>query len=205
MKRFLKTALAAAALMAGAASANAGAVSFNGNLAGDNSVALFSFTIAADSDVSLRTWSYAGGLNAAGNAIGAGGFDAVLALYFGAGDSALLIGGNDDGSGVAVDPLTTWALDSLLDLPSLLAGTYTVALTSAANFANGPTLGDGFLGAGDAGFGGRSSAWALDISGVDSATALPEPSSLALALLGLVGAAGAGGARRTSRQPASAV
>jgi hypothetical protein len=196
MKRFLKTALAAAVWVVGSASASASAVSFTGNLGGDNDVQLFSFTIASVSDVTLRTWSYAGGVNAAGALIGNGGFDPVLALFFGSGDGAILINQYDDGFGVSVDAGSGNAFDSLADLSSLLAGTYTVALTQVANFANGPTLGDGFLGAGNPGFGGRTGAWALDIVGVDTAAAVPEPATLALTLLAL-GAAGA--AARRSR------
>lgn len=189
MKRFLSAALAAIVLAMGSASAQAANVSFTGSLDGDNAVQLFTFTLASDSSVSLRTWSYAGGTNAAGSVIGAGGFDTVLALFSGLGDAAVLIGGNDDGIGVAVDPSTGFALDSLLDLSPLLAGTYTLALTQFANFAIGPTLGDGFLGSGTPGFGGRSGAWALDILGIDSAAVVPVPTTLALALLGLAAAA----------------
>ncbi len=189
MKRFFKAALAAAVLAAGSAAVQAAHVSFVGNLAGDNDVQLFSFTLAADADVVLRTWSYGGGSNAAGNLIGAGGFDTIVSLFYGSGGSALLIGANDDGSAVAVDPGTGLAADSLLEISSLLAGNYTVALTQVANFANGPTLSDGFLGSGNPGFGGRSSAWALDMLGVTSASAVPEPGTLVLTLLALAAAA----------------
>ncbi len=192
MKQFRNAALAAAVLAMASVSAQAANVSFIGNLAGDNAVQLFTFTLASDSSVLLRTWSYAGGTNAAGGLIGAGGFDTVLALFSGLGDAAVLIGGNDDGLGVAADPMSGLALDSLLDLSPLLAGTYTLALTQVANFANGPTLGDGFLGFGTPGFGGRTSAWAVDILGVDSAAVVPEPTTLALAMLALVAAAGCG-------------
>lgn len=195
MKHFLHTALTAAVLATACASAQAANVSFSGNLAGDNAVQLFTFTLAANSNVAVRTWSYAGGTNAAGTLIGAGGFDTVVSLFSGLGNAALLIGANDDGIGVAIDPTTGDAFDSLLDLSPLLAGTYTLALTQVANFANGPTLGDGFLGFGSAGFGGRSSAWALDIVGVSSAAVIPEPATLALAMLGLAAAASVGRAR----------
>jgi hypothetical protein len=186
MQRTLKAAIAAAVLAAASASAPAANVSFTGTLAGDNDVMLFSFTLAADANVTLRTLSYAGGVNAAGSPIADGGFDPVIALFAGSGNSALLIDGDDDGGP---------DLDALLQLSPLLAGTYTVALSQVANFANGPTLGDGFLGLGDPGFGGRSSAWALDILGVDTANAIPEPATLALALFGLVAAAGLGRSR----------
>lgn len=183
MKRFLKAALAAAVLAAG--SASAANVSFTGSLAGDNDVQLFTFELAASADVTVRTWSYAGGTNAAGSLIGAGGFDPFVSLFFGTGDTAILIDGNDDGVGVAVDAGTGFALDSLLQEFSLGAGSYTVALTQVANFANGPTLADGFLGSGNVGFGGRSAGWALDILGADVAQRIPEPATLALVLFAL--------------------
>lgn len=173
MKRTLKTTFAAIVLAVSGASALAANVSFTGNLAGDNDVQLFTFTLATDSNVTLRTLSYAGGVNAAGSVIGAGGFDPVLALFAGTGAGAILFDGDDDGGP---------DLDALLLTP-LLAGTYTVALSQVANFANGPTLGDGFLGLGNLDFGGLSSAWALDILAVD---AVPEPSALALSLLALI-------------------
>lgn len=184
MNRFLNTALAAAVLAAGSASALAANVSFTGNLAGVDDVQYFTFELAASSDVVLRTWSYAGGMNAAGSSITGGGFDTLVSLFSGVGAGAILIGANDDGIGVATDPGTGQAHDALLESFGLTAGSYTVALTQFANFANGPTLGDGFLGGGNAGFDGRSKAWALDIMGVDSAAA-PLPGTLALALLGL--------------------
>lgn len=185
MKRFLRAAIAAAFLATSSASALAANISFSGNLAGDNDVALFSFTLAAPSDVALRTWSYAGGANAAGNLIAAGGFDPIVSLFSGSGSPALLIGANDDGIGVAVDPSTGNAFDSLLETFLLPAGLYTVALSEFDNFANGPTFGDGFLGAGNLNFDGRTSAWALDILGVDSANVVPLPGTVALFMLGL--------------------
>ena len=188
MQRFLKATAMAVVLAAAGASAQATNVSFTGTLAGDNDVKLFSFTLAADADVTLRTWSYAGGTNAAGGAIGAGGFDPLVSLFFGSGDTAILFDANDDGTGVATDPASGNAYDSLLER-MLLAGTYTVALSQFDNFANGGTLGDGFIGySGAPGFDGRSNAWALDILSVDAAAVVAEPPTLALALaaLGLV-------------------
>jgi hypothetical protein len=187
MKRFFRAAIAAAILATSSVSALAANFSFSGNLAGDNDVQLFSFTLAAPSDVTLRTWSYAGGTNAAGDLIAAGGFDPIVSLFDGAGSPAILIDANDDGFGVPVDPGTGNAYDSLLERFMLLAGTYTVALSQSNNFANGPTLGDGFLGAGNSNFDGRTSAWALDILGADSA-GLPLPGTLALTMLGLAAA-----------------
>jgi len=187
MKRFLLAAIAAAILATSSVSALAATLSFTGNLAGENDVELFNLTLASTSDVTLRTWSYAGGTNAAGNLIPRGGFDPVVWLFFGAGSTALLINANDDGIGVPVDPFTGLALDALLESFALPAGLYTVALTEVANFALGPTLGDGFLGGGIPDFDGRTSAWALDILGADSVSVVPLPGTLALLGLGLIG------------------
>ncbi|WP_284620180.1 DVUA0089 family protein [Aquabacterium humicola] len=196
MKRTLKTVLAAATVAASSVSAWAANVSFTGALAGDNDVQYFSFTLAATADVTLRTWSYAGGVNAAGDAIAAGGFDPVISLFLGSGGGAVLLTSDDDGIGVATDPATGAARDALLALTGLPGGIYTVALSQFANFATGPSLGDGFLGAGNTGFDGRSAAWALDILGVDAASSVPEPRSLALALLALAAAAAGAAAGR---------
>lgn len=185
MKRFMTVAVAAAVLTLASVPARAANVSFTGSFSGVNDVQLFTFTLAANSNVTLRTWSYAGGVNAAGNTIARGGFDPVLALFAGLGPGAILIGGNDDGLGVATDPTTGLALDSFATFMPLLAGTYTLALSEVANFANGPTLGDGFLGFGNPGFDGRSSRFAVDLLGVTGATLIPVPSTLALSLLGL--------------------
>lgn len=199
IRRALKSALAALSLTCACVAVPAANLSFTGALGGDNDVQLFSFTLAADGDIALRTWSYAGGTNAAGAAIPAGGFDTVVSLFTGSGASALLIGANDDGVGVATDPATGFARDALLEVFALAAGEYTVALTQFANFANGPTLGDGFLGAGDPAFNGRSSAWALDILGVDAAHVIAEPAALVLAMFALGAAAAATARRRTAR------
>jgi hypothetical protein len=196
MKRFLKAAIAAAVLATSSVPALAGIFSFTGNLEGDNDVELFSLTLASPSKLTLRTFSYAGGTNAAGNLITAGGFDPIVALFFGAGAPAILLDQNDNGIGVPVDLNTGNAFDALLDpFFDLPAGLYTVALTEFANFANGPTLGDGFLGGGIPDFDGRTSAWALDILGADSASVVPLPGTLALLMAGL---AAAGLTRRRS-------
>jgi hypothetical protein len=168
--------------------ANATSTSFTGNLANDDDVQLFNFTTNSLSDVTLRTWSYAGGTNANGDLISAGGFDPILALFDSLGN---LIDQNDDGVGVANDPITGSGFDTLLT-SSLAAGDYTVAVMQYSNFAFGPTLADGFEGSGVSGFDGRTSFWAFDISGVDTATvsSVPVPAAVWLfgsGLFGLIG------------------
>jgi hypothetical protein len=113
--------------------------SFSGNLTSINDVQLFTFTVGANSNVVLRTWSYAGGVNAAGQSIAEGGFDPILALFQGTGGSAVLIGQNDDGgASVPGDSVTGAHYDTYLAISNLTPGTYTVSVEDYANFANGP-------------------------------------------------------------------
>ncbi|MCK6370905.1 MAG: DVUA0089 family protein [Gammaproteobacteria bacterium] len=127
-----------------AAPGHAATISATGNLAQDDSVATFTFTLSAADNVTLRTFSYAGGTNGAGTAISAGGFDPTLALFDDAGN---LLMSQDDAtpecSGVDSDPVTSECFDVLLTT-SLAAGSYLVAITQFDNHALGPTWADGF-------------------------------------------------------------
>jgi len=189
--------------------------SFAGTFTQDDQLELFQFT-APSTSVTLQTWGYAGGTNAASSVIPAGGFDPVLSLFNATGGltaSSPLIATNDDGTGVAVDPLTGNAFDSLLVLTTLIAGdTYVLVLSQSDNLAFGPTYGDGFsqtgngnFTAGEFGCGGtapfcdssaaqRNGNWAVDIVGVGAASDTtngnaPEPGSLLLFAAGLSGLA----------------
>ena len=174
-------------------SVNAADFSFTGNFEHDDEVQEFNFTVTAPmSDVTLRTWSYAGGTNAAGVEVARGGFDPIVALFDGSGN---LIGQNDD-SGLVLDSISGSAYDSLLT-NTLSAGNYTATVTQFASFANGSLLTDGFSGTFHTNFGDRDSHWALDILNVNTASLgasyisevspppIPEPESYALLLAGL--------------------
>ena len=178
--------------------------SFEGTLTRDDEVQLFTFSVGSTSNVTLRTWSYAGGVNAAGTTIASGGFDPILALFNGSG---VLINENDDGAGVPVDAVTGSPFDTLLR-STLSAGTYTVSVMQYDNFANGPNLSDGFLSSGsptftsafgcsngrlcDVSAANRTAAWAFDILGVDSASTptppppsgVPEPATVSMMVAG---------------------
>jgi hypothetical protein len=209
--RLGKLLFASCVLALSSAASYADDFSFTGNFNSVNDVQLFTFTVGANSNVVLRTWSYAGGVNAQGQTIAAGGFDPILALFQGTGSSAVYINQNDDDETgtVPVDPITGAAYDTYLEVNDLAPGIYTVSVMDYANFANGPTLGDGFSGGAltdssctvtpgtycDATGHPRDSHWAFDILGVESATTpgeppvspVPEPSTIALLGSGLAG------------------
>lgn len=184
--------------------------SFTGNFSGDADVQLFNFSIGAVSDVTLISYSYAGGTMADGTVISAGGFDPILALWDGSGD---LIQEYDDGPGsVPTDPATGMNWDSNLLLTNLAVGNYTASIAQYENFTAGSNLSNGFTES-DPFFTGlygcsngqfcdvsnvfdgnnRSNFWAFDVLGVDSAEApppvpvVPLPASLPLILSGLFG------------------
>ena len=123
---------AAFALLAALSSASAAdfSLSFTGTFSDDEDIQLFNFTLGSTSDVTIRTLGYHGGTNAQGAIISAGGFDPVLSLFD---SSQTLIGFGDDINFPIV-------LDALITIPSLTAGTYTVALSQ---FARIPTVGIG--------------------------------------------------------------
>jgi hypothetical protein len=195
-------------------SSQAADFSFTGNFAADDDVQLFEFTVGAPSVVTLQSFSYAGGTNAAGVDIFAGGFDPILAVF----DSDdLFIADNDDGESpdVGVDPVTGETFDTYLEV-ALSAGDHTVAVSQFDNFFDGDfgdPLSSGFVRQGETDFTGqeygpgsgmfydvtgdqRTSFWAFDILNVEEATlpngpAVPEPATILLIGSGLVGLAAA--------------
>ena len=156
--------------------------SYLGNFASDDDKRIFYFTLAQPGPVTLRTWSYAGGVNAAGTAIAAGGFDPTLSLFDSQGN---FIVHNRDGGCPAVprDPASSFCWDAFLNL-TLPAGSYAVVLTQSENLPNGPTFADAFVYSGEGNFttppnaappgfldlysSKRTSAFAFDIAGAAS-------------------------------------
>jgi hypothetical protein len=186
--------------------AHADNFSFTGNFTQDDNVQTFNFSVGAPSSVTLRTWSYAGGVNAAGQVIARGGFDPILALFTSTG---ALINQNDDGgcSLVAQDAVSGQCWDTFLTA-NLAAGNYTVSVMQYNNFAIGPNISNGFIRDGQGNFTGpltghpggsfwdvantqRDNHWAFDILNVQQATQTPapEPSTPLLLLSGLAGVA----------------
>ncbi len=202
-------AFALAALL-GCSAAQAADFSFTGTFRQDDDVQLFNFNVgAASPNVVLRTWSYAGGVNAAGATIARGGFDPILALFD---SSGALINQNDDGGSNVATDLSGARYDTYLAIGSLTAGQYTAAVMQFNNFAVGPNLSNGFTRTGQGNFTGsaafnaacanvssfcdvsgnldfnaRTNAWAFDILGVESAVVatVPVPAALPLMAAGL--------------------
>jgi hypothetical protein len=199
----LKTIAFLLALYASVTPASATNISYTGQFAHDNDVQLINFTVGALSTVTLRTYSYAGGVNAAGQAIARGGFDPIMALFDSAGQ---LIDQQDDSvcGKVAADAVTHQCWD-INFTRQLVAGNYTASIQQYNNYSVSENLADGFYyqGAQYQNFRNgfvdemdvrRNGLWAFDILNVNPAppaapAAVPEPASLSLmgaALAGMV-------------------
>jgi hypothetical protein len=201
MKKLTLTAV----LCALAGSLPAADFSFAGMFTADNNVQPFEFTVGSTSTITLRSWSYAGGTNAAGDLIARGGFDPILALFSGTGSAAVFVNQNDDGGCglVAADSGTGECWDTFFSA-TVGPGTYTATVMQYDNFANGPTLGAGFLHDGNGNFtasfgcsqgffcdvsdvdpfNNRDSHWAFDILNVESAVVVGSPEPATMLLLG---------------------
>ena len=153
-------------------------------LSDPNQVFTSTLTVIAPSYISVQTWSYGGGTSATGPVIPDGGFDPIVSLFSGTGPAATLLTFNDDGTCPPGnnDPNTFACLDSTLDV-GVNPGDYTLAFTAYANFANGPTLGDGFSDRGsftDIFGSDRTGNLAADLD----VTPAPEPATGPILLLG---------------------
>lgn len=199
-----------ALLLAACAPATAFDLSFRGTFQDDDDIQFIDFVVERLSTVTLKTLSYAGGVNAAGEVIPRGGFDPALALFH---ESGQIISGGDNSLGVAEDPLTYRRFDALFEL-ELGPGAYRLAITQYDNSALGPTIDDIFTRDGRGNFtptmtfceadrfcdvsgvlpwNQRTGQWAVDVLNVQSALlvppSVPEPATgvLTAAGLGLLG------------------
>ncbi len=215
MRNTLLAGATALATVLFAGSAMATDFSFSGFLDADDDVQFFNFQVGTTSNVTLLTYSYAGGTQADGNLIIEGGFDPILALFD---SSGTLINSNDDGSAsdVGTSAVTGSTFDTFLTA-TLGAGTYTVAVMQYDNFPSGSSLSDGFTYSGQpnftAGYGcsngqfcdvdgfNRSAFWAFDVLNVDDAVVVdPSPVPLPAGMPLLLGALGAMGIARRRKK-----
>lgn len=176
------------------------AVVYSGNLIQDDDVALLSFTVTTSGYYDIHGYAYAGGMLSDGAPVSGGGFDTIITLFNGTGS---YVGDNDDGDGVNLDPISESAYDSRL-ITFLGLDTYTIAVSQYDNFANGPTLSDGFYRQGQGNFTldlypdclvssfcdgtgsslyGRTSAWVVEVT----PAVVPLPATLPLFLSGIAG------------------
>ncbi len=183
-----------------ASSAAATTFSYTGTLDYDDSLGYTYFTVDSPSIVTLQTFSYAGGTQADGNVVAAGGFNPIISL-FDPTDSLIAFNSFGTTPPVGVDPVTGYSFDASMEL-LLDAGAYVAVVTQYDNYATGPSFWDGFERFGDHWFtsmfacsngafcdvGGdnRTAEWAMDISII---AAVPLPASLPLLMLGLGGLA----------------
>jgi len=161
-----------------------------------NDVLLHVFSLGATSTLTIQSYGYGGGTNAAGTVIPAGGFDTYVSLFRGTGASATFLASNDDGS-CPPGNASPACHDSTLVMQLSGVGTYTLALSVfdnfsfAENFGSG-TLGDGFIGLGDyfdtSSGTVRTSNYAVDISasGLTPEPAMSLPVAAAFGFLGIL-------------------
>lgn len=75
---------------------SAATVSYTGTLANPESTFLVTANLTASGNVTLQTYNFSGGSNAAGTVIPAGGFDAFVGLFQGVGPTAVFLDGTAD-------------------------------------------------------------------------------------------------------------
>ncbi len=166
--RFLKSIAVLLFLsLAAAHPASANAVSYTGTLSSSTDVFSLVFTVGGTGSqtVSVQTWGFGGGVNAAGQTISAGGFDPFIGLFSGMGAGAAILTdglGNPFGTSDVLSNFSSFAGcppantvsiggvvcgDIAMSL-SLLPGTYTLILSDGSNIANAVfdngTFGEGF-------------------------------------------------------------
>ncbi len=143
------------------------------------------FTVATSSLAQAITFSYGGGTNGNGMAIGAGGFEPYLSLFDASGNflastffgTTCPPGANTNGSGQC--------FDVLLDAGVLAPGNYAITISAWENMSLAEnsgvgSLADGFTGLGDLAF-GEDLHFAFDVDLTPATpTAVPEPASAAL-------------------------
>lgn len=198
--------LAAAMAVSCATPGFADTESYTGNFGSPETAAYTTATLTSTGTITLQTYGFGGGADAAGTTIAPGGFDPFVGLFYGTGMDAPFVAGTSDILGnytpgcppagtVTVGTVAGQCGDVTLTVSGLPAGTYTVMLTDAgylpaAVFETNGTLADGFIDLTGGVFQTCVDAnncntddgdYALDVT-VDSGTALvtPEPQSIEL-------------------------
>ena len=156
-----------------------------------NDVFQYSFTLSGPAHLDVQSWGYGGGTNAAGLLIPAGGFNAYLSLFQGAGPGAVFWLSDDDGGCPPGAPDLN-CRDPRLHVIGAPAGDYALTITTFGNSSvaenhGGGTLGDGFIGTGSYydpdNQANRSPAFAVDVSVTGASPSVPEPSTCVLLLI----------------------
>lgn len=195
----MKHLLGALALTAGLGVAQAGTQSFQGQFSQDDELFATTVWLSADDVLSVQSFSFAGGLNAQGSSIAAGGFAPVLALFVEGGELLQLARGSSHACGdpSSPDPASGFCWDAQFSV-ALPAGHYTLVLSQDGNEPLGNTFAEGYSQAGQPDYTGlnylgqpgqrfiqidgtqRSAQWAFDVQ----AASVPEPGTTALWLAG---------------------
>lgn len=204
-------------IMGWATAGFAGTVSYTGTLASSADSFLTTLNLASAGTVTLQTYGFGGGVNAAGTTIAAGGFDPFIGLFSGTGDGAVFINGTSDvltnytmgcpPAGTAILGGSSTCGDVDLQFTGLTPGTYTVLLSDGAYIpaavfeSPGGLLGDGFVDLTGGVFqtcdtnghcNTDTANWALDVTAPDSTkppSPVPEPASVELVALAVTLAA----------------
>jgi hypothetical protein len=184
---------------------HADSISETGILPSPEDTVTIDLMLTTGGTVTLQTYGFGGGTNAAGTAVPSGGFDPFVGLFSGTGPGAIFINGTSDilsNYSPGCPPAGTLTIGSVplqcgdvnLVFPGLAAGTYTVLLSNGpyvpnAVFDASPGfLGDGFTdltgGVFQTCYDGNNcntdtANWALDITAPAGST-IPEPSSAPL-------------------------
>ena len=194
-----------------AGSAFADAVSYTGTLNSPEDTWETAATLSSAGTLTLQTWGFGGGTNAAGTVIPSGGFDPFVGVFD---SSSNLIQGTSDAltnytSFIGCPPVGLVTIGSVPgncgDITMVLrlaAGTYTVLLSDAEYIPNAifdsPSYGnlsEGFTDLTGGAFqtcadlndcNNDTANWAMDVTTPGSVTATPEPGSLVVCGLGLM-------------------
>ena len=190
----------------------AGTVSETGTFSTPEDTLLITLTLPTGGNVTLQTYGFGGGTNAAGAVIPSGGFDPFVGLFSGTGPTAIFLNGDSDilssytpgcppAGTLTVGSVSGQCGDVNLPFTGLGPGTYTVLLSDGENVPNAVfeappgTLGDGFTDLSGGVFQTCADAndcnndtgkWALDITAPNgSVTVTPEPRALGVAVMAL--------------------